>query len=118
MRRLSMLLALGAVIGVAANSAAHPGHSHAAQKLTGTVKAVHAAMNHVELTTKDGKSADFYVNADTKYSRGSTKLSLSDLTPGTRVVVEGTMDGEKMVATSVKVGAAAKTPTGTSSQPR
>jgi hypothetical protein len=91
---------------------AHEGHKHAkTHKMTGTVKAVHADMNHVEITTKAGKTEGFYVNADTKYLKGTTKLSLSDLTPGTRVIVTATMDGQKMLATVVRVGGATKAAT-------
>jgi hypothetical protein len=70
----------------------------------GTVKAVHADMNHVEITVKDGKTEGFYVNAGTKYLKGTTALALSDLKPGTRVVVETKMEGGKAWATQVKVG--------------
>jgi hypothetical protein len=118
MRRLSLFLVVAGAMGLAVNAAAHGGHSHGAHKMTGTVKAVHADMNHVELTTKDGKTGGFYVNADTKFSRGNTKLSLADLTPGTRVVVEGKMDGDKMIATSVKAGAATKAASKSSTQPQ
>lgn len=116
MRRLTILLMFLSV-GVAGTAAAHDGHSHASHKMTGTVKAVHPDMNHVEITARDGMTQRFQVTADTKYLKGSTKLSLSDLTPGTRVVVDARMDGAKMVATTVRVGGAAKTPTRTSSQP-
>jgi hypothetical protein len=50
-----------------------------------------------------GKTGDFYVTGDTKYTRGAAVVSLGDLTPGTRVVVDAKMDGDKMVATSVKL---------------
>lgn len=82
--------------------------------MMGTVKAVHADMNHVEITVKGGKTEGFYVNADTKYLKGSIALSLTDVTPGTRVVVDTKMDGEKMVATAVRVGGATKAATGAS----
>jgi hypothetical protein len=98
----SVFLAFGAV------AIAHEGHSHGkTHKMMGTVKAVHADMNHVEITTKTGKTDVFYVNERTKYLKGNTKLSLSDLAPGTRVVVDAKMDGERMLATMVKVGGAA-----------
>ena len=58
-----------------------------------------------ELTAAPGKTAGFYVNADTMYMKGSAMVTLADLKPGTRVVVETKMDGDKMVATSVKLSA-------------
>ena len=106
MRRFAILLMFVAALGLAGAAIAHEGHSHGAHKMLGTVKAVHADMNHVEITVKGGKVEGFYVTGDTKYMKGSKTLSLTDLTPGTRVVVEARMDGQKMVATVVRVGGA------------
>jgi len=107
-RRKSVALIISVLLGFGGVAIAHEGHSHAkTHKMIGTVKAVHADMNHVEITTKAGKADGFYVNDQTKYLKGTTKLSLSDLTPGTRVVVDAKMDGKKMLATVVKVGGAA-----------
>ena len=69
----------------------------------------------VELTAPAGTTSGFYVNGDTKYSRGSATAALADLKPGTRVVVTAKMEGDKMVATTVKLSrgpakAAATTP--------
>jgi len=90
-------------LAVAGSAAAHEGHSHAkTHKMMGTVKAVHAEMNHVQITTAKGDSG-FYVDASTKYLRGSSKLTLADLKPGTRVVVDAKAEGEKMTAVQVRV---------------
>ena len=103
MRKL-IAFAASVVLVTAAGVQAHEGHGH---KMMGTVKAVHTDMNHVELTAAPGKTAGFYVNADTMYMKGSAKMALADLKPGTRVVVETKMDGDKMIATSVKLSAGA-----------
>ena len=108
MRRLAILLMAVTVIAVGGAVSAHDGHDHG-KKVMGTVKAVHPDMNHVQITTKDGKTAEFYVDANTKYYKGSTSLSLSDLAPGTRVTVDTKADGQRTLATVVRVGAAAKT---------
>ena len=84
---------------------AHEGHTH---KMMGTITAVHADRNHVELTTADGKTSGFYVSKDTKYVKGSGAATLTDLKPGTRVVVETKMDGDKTIATSVKLSPGTK----------
>jgi hypothetical protein len=106
MRKLIALVASSVFVLVTAVAVqAHEGHTH---KMMGTVKAVHTDMNHVELTTAGGKTSGFYVNRDTKFLRGTTPAALTDLTPGTKVVVAGKMDGDKMVATSVKLSTAAK----------
>ena len=114
MRRLTILLMAAAVMGVGGSVSAHDGHDHG-KKVMGTVKAVHPEMNHVQITTKDGKTAEFYVDANTKYYKGSTSLSLSDLAPGTRVTVDTKADGQRTLATVVRVGAAAKAKTETKS---
>ena len=101
MRKL-IAFAASFVLVTAAAVQAHQGHAH---KMMGTVKAVHTDMNHVELTAAPGKTAGFYVNGDTKYMKGSAMMALADLTPGTRVVVDTKMDGDKMVATTVKLSA-------------
>lgn len=114
MRRWAILLMAAAAIGVGGSVSAHDGHDHG-KKVMGTVKAVHPDMNHVQIMTKDGKTAVFYVDAKTKYYKGSTSLSLSDLAPGTRVTVDTKADGQRTLATVVRIGAAAKAKTATKS---
>ena len=99
MRKL-IAFAVSMVLMAAGAARAHEGHAH---KMMGTVKAVHAEMNHVELTMADGKTSGFYVNNDTKYVRGSGAAALADLKPGTRVAVDIRKDGDKTIATSVKL---------------
>jgi hypothetical protein len=94
-------------LAVAGSAAAHEGHKHAkTHKMMGTVKAVHAEMRHVELTMKDGSTRGFLVDAKTKYVRGSERLALADLTPGTRVAVTAKGDGDKMTAVEVRLSVA------------
>jgi len=100
-RRTLTALAIVA-LAAAGSAAAHEGHSHGTHKMMGTVKAVHADMNHVEITTSKGTSG-FYVDANTKYVRGSSRLTLADLKPGARVVVNARTEGDKMIAVEVKV---------------
>lgn len=109
MRRLAILLVAAVAMGAGPSVHAHDGHDHG-KKVMGTVKAVHPEMNHVQITTKDGKTAEFYVDVNTKYYKGRTSLSLSDLAPGTRITVATKADGQRTVATVVRVGAAAKLP--------
>jgi membrane-bound inhibitor of C-type lysozyme len=108
---ISTLIAPGVLL-------AHEGHAH---KMMGTVTAVHADMKHVEIKTTAGQAQSFYVNDTTKFLQGSKTLTLSDLKDGQRVVVTATMEGEKMIASEVRVGtvakaAAKKTSTKTSTQ--
>ena len=102
-RRILAVLAV-ITVGTTGTAAAHDGHDHGkTHKMMGTVKAVHAEMNHVEITTTKGTTSAFYVDANTKYVRGSSKLTLADLKPGTRVVVTAKTEGEKTIAVDVKV---------------
>jgi len=102
MRIHAVTFAMGVLAAGAAS--AHEGHAH---RLMGTVTAVHADMNHVEVKTTDGKVADFYVTPETKYVSGTKAFTLKDLSVGTRVVVTTKMQGAKAFATEVKMGAAA-----------
>lgn len=108
-RTVAYVMTFVVAVACALPALAHEGHSHGkTHKMMGTIRAVHPDMNHVEMTGTDGKKQEFYVDAATQYLKGNTKLTLPDLTPGTRVVVEAKMDGPKMLATVVKVGAAPK----------
>ena len=109
MRRMSFAAALAAVLALSGVAWAHEGHSHAA-KLMGTVKAVSAETSKVEITTTAGKPAEFFVTPATKYLKGTAAGSLADVKAGTRVVVEAKVEGEKNVATLVKIGGAAAEP--------
>jgi hypothetical protein len=105
-RVLSLALGLALVPCAAVQIAAHEGHAHS---MMGTITAVHPDMNHVELKTQDGKTSGFYVDGATKFTQGTKALSLSDLKPGQRVVVSARTEGTRMIAATVKVGAAGKT---------
>jgi hypothetical protein len=83
---------------------AHEGHLH---KLMGTVTAVHADRNHVEIKTVKGETAEFLVDANTKFLKGTSAVTLAALTPGTRVVAEGKMADKTLVAATVRLGTAA-----------
>lgn len=109
-RTVPYLMMFVVAVAGALPAVAHEGHSHGkTHKMMGTIRAVHPDMSHVEMTGTDGKKQEFYVNTTTRYLKGNMKLTLADLTPGTRVVVDAKMEGQKMLATVVKVGAARKT---------
>jgi hypothetical protein len=108
-RLLSLALGLVLVPSAAVQLVAHEGHAHS---MMGTVTAVHPDMKHVEMKTPDGKTSGFYVDDATKFTQGTKALSLSDLKPGQRVVVSARTEGTKMIAATVKVGAAGKTAAG------
>jgi hypothetical protein len=100
-RRTAVLAAFLMAAPLAAT--AHEGHEH---KVMGTVTAVHADRNQVDVKTVAGASASFRVAADTKFLKGTAAVTLEALTPGTRVVAEGKMVNGLVTATTVRVGAA------------
>jgi hypothetical protein len=104
---LAFVLAVAVASFLADTVQAHEGHAH---KMAGTVTAVHADMNHVELKMTDGKTSGFYVTPTTRYLKGTKAAALSDLTAGTRVVVTATTEGDKMTASEVRMGATHKAP--------
>ncbi len=83
----------------AATLAAHGGFDH----VIGTVVAV---QNNV-LTVKTAKgNVDVRLNDQTEITRADQKAQISDLKPGTRVVVDVPEGSKDKVAHSVKVGVA------------
>jgi len=69
---------------------AHEGHHH----VMGTVTAVDA--NHVEVKTTDGKASSIPLVPTTKYykgSKGTAAGAASDMTVGTRVMIDLAKDG-------------------------
>jgi hypothetical protein len=68
--------------------------------------------------TADGKTADFYVTPETKYSSGGKAATLKDLAVGARVSVTTKMQGAKTFATEVKIGTGAGKEAGPNGSPR
>ena len=80
---------------------AHEGHQH---KVLGTVTM--AASDHVMLKDKDGKDVTVYITKDTKVLRTKKAMKVDDIKTGMRVVVTAVMAKEKMIATTIELGAA------------
>jgi hypothetical protein len=91
------MVALTAAVPAAAM--AHEGHAH---KVMGTVTSVQGSNLMVKST--DGKSVMVMLDAKTKITQGKSKLELSALKVGDRVVAEGPEKQGMITATSVKVG--------------
>jgi hypothetical protein len=82
-------------------------HAHGTgNKVIGTVTAVHASMNHVEVKTKDGHTVGIKVNDGTKFMMGSRAASFGDLKEGARVVITTTGEGDERTATMVRLSGA------------
>lgn len=88
-----------ALLMIAAPALAHEGHIH---KYMGTISSVHE--NQLVVKTTDGKQVTFTVGDKTQIVRGTEKGAASDLTEGTRVVVEAEGGKEPMAATRIRLG--------------
>jgi YHS domain-containing protein len=80
MRKITLILSLTFTFLAASLAFAH-GHGH----VMGTIKAVNA--DHIEVTTKDGKTVSVPLTATTKYFKGDQKATWTDVKVGGRVVV-------------------------------
>ncbi len=104
MRSKAFILALAGSVALPAALLAHG----TGNKVIGTVTAVHASMNRIEVKTKDGHTVGIKVNDGTKFTVAGRAASLTDLKEGARVVVTTTGEGDERTATLVKIGGTAK----------
>ena len=107
MRRIALLVSMAGALALPAGLLAHGTGS----KVTGTVTAVHASMNHIEVKTKDGHTVGITVNDATNYTKAGKAARFTDLTVGMRVVVTTRGEGDKRTATLVRLSGAAAKPT-------
>lgn len=99
MRRIiTLCLSLILIVTVAF---AHGDEKH----LMGTVTKI--TDKSITVEDKDKKTTEVSVTADTKCMKGEAAAALKDIKVGDRVVISAKKSGEKLVATMVKIGAAA-----------
>jgi hypothetical protein len=73
----------------------------------GTVSSVDG--NNVTVKTTDGKTVMVMLDKKTTITRGTAKLDVAAVKVGDRVVAEGMEEKNMIMATTVKLGAAAAT---------
>ena len=78
----------------------HDGHVH---KIMGTVTARDA--QHIEVKTPGGEDLSIAVNAQTVVTRDKRKVSLAEVQPGRRVVVDIGNGEDPLIAREIQVGA-------------
>src|SRR5262245_58122388 len=83
---------------------AHEGHGH---KAMGTVSAVRADKNEIELKTTEGKALVVTVGTATKFKKGTAAAALKDVEVGLRVAVVYEQKGQALQASEVTIGVAA-----------
>jgi hypothetical protein len=80
---------------------AHEGHS---EKVMGTVASIQD--NHVMVKNTAGKTVMVMLDAKTKITRGKTTLKAADVKVGDRIVAEGPLEKDMLMATSLQLGTA------------
>lgn len=75
------------------------------QHLLGTVTKI--TDKSIAIETKDKKTTEVALTPETKCMKGDAPAALKDVKVGDRVVVNAKKDGEKLVATMVKMGTGA-----------
>lgn len=74
------------------------------EKFTGDIKSVDAMAKSI-VVAKAKEEKTFVVAADTKITKGKETLKFEDLKAGLNAVVGYKKDGEKLIATTIKVSA-------------
>jgi hypothetical protein len=78
------------------------------EKFAGTIDKIAEATKAIEVkgkVKKEDKTMAFATAADTKITRGKDTLAIGDLKKGMEVAVEYKKDGDKMIATAIRVAA-------------
>ena len=99
------IMALAAALVVPAAARAHDGKD---KTVMGTVSSVDGT--NLMVKTADGKTTMVMLDAKTAITQGKTKIALSALKVGDRVVASGPEDKNMIMAETVKLGAAAAAP--------
>ena len=96
---VAVAMALSLIVPAAAR--AHEGHS---EKVLGTISSIQG--NNLMVKTTAGKTIMVMMDAKTKITRAKSKLTAADVKVGDRLVAEGPLEKDMLMATSVELGAA------------
>jgi hypothetical protein len=95
------VVTLAAALMAPVAARAHEGHDHT---VMGTVSSIDGT--NLMVKTADGKTTMVMLDAKTKITQGKTKIELSALKVGDRIVAAGPEDKNMIMAETVKLGAA------------
>jgi hypothetical protein len=98
------LVALAALLVVPGMARAHEGHS---EKVLGTVSSIDG--KNLMVKTTAGKTIMVMMDAKTRITRAKATLTAADVKVGDRVVAEGPLEKDMLMATSLQLGAAPST---------
>ena len=95
---VALAVVLIALSTFATPACAHEGMEH----ITGTVVSV--GENTLSVKTTKGATVEIRLDANTQYVQGKDRVTLSDLKPGSRVVVHATKTNGTFIAHEVSIG--------------
>ena len=98
MRRKPALLTIGLAFGLNTLLYAHGDHQH----VMGRVIKVEAT--RLQIRTTEGKTVSLRLTDQTKYFRGQTIVRSDAVETGSRVVVDASRDGDRLIAQEVRIG--------------
>jgi Cu/Ag efflux protein CusF len=74
------------------------------EKFSGTIKSMDAMAKSI-VVAKGKTEKTFVMDENTKITKGKETVALADLKAGTNVVIEAKKEGDKLIASTIKVSA-------------
>jgi uncharacterized protein related to proFAR isomerase len=93
-------LVIASILLVASLAFAHGNEQH----IIGTVSKMTESI--IAVTTTDGKSVEVVLTPQTTFTKQDKTISAEEIKEGDRVVIHAKKNGEKLEATSVRIGSA------------
>jgi|MudIll2142460700_1097286.scaffolds.fasta_scaffold1004358_1 Cu/Ag efflux protein CusF len=74
------------------------------EKFSGKIKSVDAMAKSIVVAKKEIEKS-FVIDESTKITKGNETVTLADLKAGTKVLIEAKKEGDKLIASTIKVSA-------------
>ena len=101
---VSGVMAQGKPATAPAPASTKPAPSAKLEKFSGEIKSVDAMAKSI-VVAKGKVEKAFVVTADTKITKGKDTVALADLKVGLNVAIEAKKEGDKLIASTIKVSA-------------
>jgi Cu/Ag efflux protein CusF len=86
----------------AAPASTKPAPSAQLEKFSGKIKSVDAMAKSIVVAKKETEKT-FVIDESTKITKGNETVALADLKAGTKVLIEAKKEGDKLIASTIKV---------------
>ena len=101
---VSGVMAQGKPAAPAAPASTKPAPSAQLEKFSGKIKSVDAMAKSIVVAKKEIEKS-FVIDESTKITKGNETVTLADLKAGTKVLIEAKKEGDKLIASTIKVSA-------------